>query len=421
MSKAMKPSSDLIADLRDARERTLFLIRDLSGAQWFGPMLAIVNPPLWEIGHLAWFQERWCLRYRGNELLADSILRNADRLYDSAAVAHDTRWSLPLPSVEATLSYMEDVLDLVCERILRGGIDYFARLALFHEDMHGEALAYTRQTLAYAAPAMSARIQAGDVRGDAAVPGGDFLLGAADDGNFVFDNEKWAHPVSVKPFQLARAPVTNAEFAAFVEDRGYEREELWSRAGWQWRANERATHPIYWQKEGGTWLERHFDSLRELPMYAPVMHVNWHEVQAYCRWAGRRLPTEAEWEFAAAAAHEGKQRYPWGDSPPQDEHALLDGHSWSPADVAAFGKGDSACGCRQMMGNVWEWTASAFLPYPGFTPDPYKEYSQPWFGDHRVLRGGSFATRSRLLRNTWRNFYTPERRDVFAGFRTAAP
>jgi iron(II)-dependent oxidoreductase len=150
-----------------------------------------------------------------------------------------------------------------------------------------------------------------------------------------------------------------------------------------------------------------------------VIHVNWYEADAYCRWAGRRLPTEAEWE-AAAAGPDPKRRFPWGDEPPDPTRANLDGTALGCCDVAACPAGDSGFGCRQMFGNVWEWTASDFGPYPGFVPDPYKEYSQPWFGTHKVLRGGAWPTRARLLRTTWRNFYTPDRRDVWAGFRTCA-
>ncbi len=411
--------TELAAKLRNSRERTLDLVKDLSGGQWLGPKLAIVNPPLWEIGHLAWFQEHWCLRRCEGAGLLPSILPQADALYDSAAVAHDTRWNLPLPSLDDTLAYMHAVLERVCERVERGEIEYLAQLALFHEDMHGEALAYTWQTHAYASPAASGAVEkAGPCAGDVAVAGGEFMLGANDEDGFVFDNEKWAHPVVIEPFALSRAPVSNSQFVSFVEDGGYEREELWDRAGWGWRCRERAVAPVYWLKEGKLWLNRRYDAIEGLLPHAPVLHVNWFEAKAYCRWASRRLPTEAEWEIAAAAAPTGKRRYPWGSAAPEQQHAQLDGRTWQCADVGAHAAGDSACGCRQMLGNVWEWTDSAFLPYPGFVADPYKEYSEPWFGDHKVLRGGSFATRSRLLRNTWRNFYTPDRRDVFAGFRT---
>jgi iron(II)-dependent oxidoreductase len=216
--------------------------------------------------------------------------------------------------------------------------------------------------------------------------------------------------------------VTNADFIAFVRDGGYARRELWSEAAWRWREKAGASHPVYWVEENGRWLHRHYNRVVPLRPHAALVHVCWFEAEAYCRWAGRRLPTEAEWEAAAAGVPgaAGKRTYPWGETPAGAEHANLYGVLGDVAEVAAFPAGDSAFGCRQMFGNVWEWTADAFTPYPGFAPDPYREYSEPWFGDHKVLRGGCHATRAALLRNTWRNFYTPDRRDVFAGFRTCA-
>ncbi|OGA47433.1 MAG: hypothetical protein A3G24_04285 [Betaproteobacteria bacterium RIFCSPLOWO2_12_FULL_62_13] len=413
-----------------ARARTILLCEDLDGERLLGPQLKIVNPPLWEVGHVGWFQEHWCLRYRRDGALAPSMLNNADELYNSATVPHDTRWSLPLPDFDATLAYLCAVLDRVLGRLDREGatehLGYFAQLAAFHEEMHCEAFTYTRQTLGYPAPrTVVAPIdpKGGPWPGDVEIAGGTFLLGAAPNEGFVFDNEKWAHEVEVQPFRMARAPVTNAEFAAFIDDGGYRRRELWSERGWQWLTEAKAGHPVYWVRRDGAWLHRHYDDVSALPPNAPVIHVNWFEAEGYCRWAGRRLPAEAEWEFAAAAAPgsvDRKRRYPWGDAAPSPAFANLYGVAGGCADVAAFPQGDSACGCRQMFGNVWEWTADWFGPYPGFVRDPYKEYSDPWFGDHKVLRGGCFATRRSLLRNTWRNFYTPDRRDVFAGFRTCA-
>lgn len=416
--------------LNEARQRTLVLSQDLNGERLLGPQLTIVNPPLWEIGHLGWFQEHWCLRYGRDGVLAPSILANADGLYNSATVPHATRWSLPLPDFEATLAYLQRVYERVLERIDQEGatehLRYFAQLAVFHEEMHCEAFTYTRQTLGYPAPKLGAEATYGNGGGawpgDVEVPGGDFMLGAAPGDGFVFDNEKWEHPVEVRPFRIARAPVTNTEFAAFVEEGGYRRRELWSEPGWQWRVDAQAEGPIYWERGGEKWLRRLYDRWEPLPPHAPVIHVNWFGAEAYCRWAKRRLPTEAEWEFAAAspASAQGKRRYPWGNEILGTNHANLFGVRNGCVDVAAFPEGDSAWGCRQMFGNVWEWTADWFGPYPGFVRDPYQEYSEPWFGDHKVLRGGCFATRASLLHNTWRNFYTPDRRDVFAGFRTCA-
>jgi iron(II)-dependent oxidoreductase len=223
---------------------------------------------------------------------------------------------------------------------------------------------------------------------------------------------------------MARAPVTQADFAPFVEADGYRRREFWSEAGWRWREGAHAVGPTYWRREGNGWLRRDFDRWVPLEAHRPVVHVNWYEADAYCRWAGRRLPTEAEWEAAAAAGGDDlsapKRRFPWGDGPASGTRAQLDGYALGCCDVAALPAGDSYFGCRQMIGNVWEWTASDFLPYAGFVADPYREYSQPWFGTHKVLRGGAWMTRGRLLRNTWRNFYKPDRRDVYAGFRTCA-
>jgi iron(II)-dependent oxidoreductase len=381
------PNSDLRGDLRSSREHLTRITAGLDGGRLLGPRLAIVNPPLWELGHVAWFQEYWCLRRRGQVTAADSLLEGADALYDSAKVAHATRWDLPLPELNATRAYQAEVLERVTRRLEREPenreLQYFAQLATFHEDMHAEAFHYTRQTLGYENPYPSeppAASRQPPVSGYAELPGGAFLVGAPDDGRFVFDNEKWAHEVRIEPFRIALAPVTNAEYAAFVDAGGYTRREWWSDEGWAWRSREGLLAPKYWTKDGGAWTQRRFDRVNGLQPDEPVMHVSWHEAQAYCRYANRRLPTEAEWEYAVSTGN-----------------------------------------CRQTIGNVWEWTASTFEAYPGFAVDPYKEYSEPWFGTHKVLRGSSFATPPRLVRVTFRNFYTPDRNDIFAGFRTCAP
>jgi gamma-glutamyl hercynylcysteine S-oxide synthase len=418
-------TKQLVDWLRDSRRRTLAWIDDLDDAQLLGPRLSVVNPLLWEIGHVAWFQEKWVLRHarRRPPLRADG-----DGLYNSAEVPHDTRWDLRLPSRTDTLAYMrrvhEDILQGLDHREPAPDERYFILLGIFHEDMHAEAFAMTRQILAYPRPRPEGTLadawwERGPLPGDVVVPGGTFSLGAHPDEGFVFDNEKWAHTVTLEPFAIARAPVTQAEFAVFVEDDGYRRPELWSAEGWHWRQEQEAEHPLYWRRQGtDPWQRRDFDRWLPLEPHHPMVHANWYEAEAYCRWKGRRLPAEAEWEAAAEAAP--RRRYPWGDEPPSAGYANLDALSMGGVDVSACEAGESRYGCRQMLGNVWEWTKSDFLPYPGFVIDPYKEYSAPWFGTHKVLRGGSWATRGRLLRTTWRNFYRPERRDAYAGFRTCA-
>jgi ergothioneine biosynthesis protein EgtB len=453
MTTSIKPSQistrELIEALREARQRTLELIDDLTDEQLMGPRLGIVNPLRWEIGHVAWFQEFWILRYLGG---LQPRLSQGDSLYDSALVAHDTRWDLPLPSRVDTLAYMRQVLDRVCDlsdRRHREPVDgydetYFLHLVLFHEQMHAEAITYTRQTLCYPPPRLSissdigSRAQAAPTSGDAYIPGGAFALGASRGAAFQFDNEQPSHNVQVAPFSISKTAVSNGELAAFVEGGGYRKRDLWSDDGWQWKRRVGAEHPIYWQSEsGGRWLRRNFNEWVPLDDSVAVIHVNWFEADAYCRWAGRRLPTEAEWEMAASCERSvdgrsisnqkpnqkpnQKRGYPWGDDPPTPERANLGWCAMGCIEAHALPAGDGAFGCRQMIGNVWEWTATTFDGYPGFVPGPYKEYSEPWFGDHKVLRGGCWATRSRLIRSSYRDFYTPDRRDVLAGFRTCAP
>lgn len=425
----MTDAEHLIAELIAARSRTRRVADDLGGAREFGPLLSIVNPPRWELGHVAWFQEYWCLRRSSPDRFAPqrrpSILPHADALYNSATVPHDARWDLPLPEFGATLAYRDRVLARLAER-LRSRCDaddaYFAQLAARHEEMHAEAFHYTRQTLAYPAPAIEARPPQGRDRiaGDVAIPGGTFELGAAQHGEFAFDNEQPGRAVTLQPYRIARTPVTNAEFAAFVEAGGYEREEFWGAPGRRWlRAGGRRA-PLYWRHESGGWQMRRFDCWQALAYDEPAMHVCWYEAEAYCRYAGRRLPTEAEWEFAATwdPGARRKRRFSWGDEAWRPGLANLTGAA--PGSVHACPEGDGPWGLRQQVGNVWEWTASDFLPYPGFAHGPYREYSEPWFGTHKVLRGGSFASSASLAHATFRNFYLPERADVFAGFRTCA-
>jgi iron(II)-dependent oxidoreductase len=341
---------NLLSELREARAHTRAVADDLRAEKEFGPVLAIVNPPRWELGHVGWFQEFWCLRQKG----ASSILPNADALYNSATVAHDTRWNLPLPSFDETIAYRDRVL----ERIASEGADpYFVGLTARHERMHAEAFHYTRQTLGYPAPPLRSAPEICREQGDLEIPGGPFHVGSPRDAEFAFDNEKWSHVVLLAPFRISRRLVTNGEYLACVEATGHK-------------------PPVYW-KDGKM---RRFDRWIDLPVDEPVLHVSALEAEAYCCWAGRRLPSEAEWERSA------------------QEPAM-----------------------RQLFGSVWQWTSSPFLPYPGFLRDPYAEYSEPWFGTHRVLRGGSFATPPQIAHAKFRNFYTPDRADVFCGFRTCAP
>ena len=352
------------------------------------PQLRIINPPLWELGHVAWFAEWFILREAASSHPADavynSLLTRGDDLFDSNTVSHRSRWSLELPAPGALKTYCHEVLDRTLDKLSReANVDaalYPYRLALAHEDMHGEALLYTLQTLGLGAPP-SAPPDAPvlSTLGDISFPGATVQLGSADSGGFVFDNEKLAYPCYVAPFTIGAAPVSNAQFADFVADAGYQRRQFWSAAGSAWLMQQERSAPRYWQRENLQWRELRFGRLSTLVGCEPVRHVNLYEAQAYCAWAERRLATEAEWECAALSGHPGFQ---WGQ--------------------------------------LWEWTASPFEPYPGFTADAYREYSEPWFVSHQVLRGASFATPARLRSARFRNFFLPERDDIFCGFRTCA-
>ena len=373
------PADHLATIMDDAHRRSLALTTGLDADQLMGPRLPIVNPLRWEIGHVAWFYENFILR----DLYGyEPILPQGDELYDSATVHQDTRWGLPLLGMAETIRYAETVKTRCLERLDPGFASerdsFMYQFATFHEDMHTEAYIYSRQTLGYPAPRIGRdrppeASGSGSYPGDARVPGGTFRLGAEKEAPFLFDNEKWAHPVRVRPFSIAKAPVSHAEFAAFVDAGGYRRRELWSEAGWDWRVEAGATHPVYWiPGQGHGFQVRRFDLIEPLPLNEPVIHVNWFEANAWCAWAGRRLPTEVEWEAAALGEPEGdslaptKRTYPWGEAPPDPRRANLDGWSLSCIDVGALPAGDSAFGCRQMLGNVWEWTADTFRPFPGF-------------------------------------------------------
>ncbi|WP_301547072.1 MULTISPECIES: selenoneine synthase SenA [unclassified Duganella] len=352
------------------------------------PQLRIVNPPLWELGHTAWFAEWFILRAADSSHPADAhgncLLTKGDDWFDSARVPHRSRWTLDLPSTGALKTYCREVLDRVLDKLSREPNDdaalYPYRLALAHEDMHGEALLYTLQTLGLPAPERAAHNgQQLFAPSEIGFPGGTIQLGSAEGNGFVFDNERQAHAFRVAPFAIDSTLVTSAQYADFIGDGGYDNRQFWSSAGADWLMRQERSAPRYWQRDGGQWRTVRFGQPATLAGAEPVRHLNLYEAQAYCSWAGRRLPTEAEWESAALSGHPA---FRWGQ--------------------------------------LWEWTASPFDAYPGFQADRYREYSEPWFSTHQTLRGASFATPPRFVNARFRNFFLPERDDIFAGFRTCA-
>ena len=370
----------LISLLVEARADLDAFAACLPAHAWLGPRAAILNPPLWEYGHIIWFQERWCLRRRGDGAVSPSRVKNADALYDSSQVAHDTRWDLPLLGRDALEEYGASVSGDVADKLIRAApedpVFYFAELSLYHERMHLEAWWMMAQYLGYRPPfAISLPDGLSTPSPHRAIAAGTIELGA-DDGSFRFDNEKARHAVSLPAFAIDMHPVSQGAFLEFVEAGGYGDACHWSDEGLGWLGQSGACHPVYWRKQDTAWQVRHFDHWQPLAAGEPMLHLNRSEAEAYAAWRGARLPSAAEWQRANK-----EQDFHWGHG--------------------------------------WEWCADAFAPYPGFSPDPYRDYSAPWFHSHWELRGGSPVTHPLLKRAGFRNFYLPERRDPFTGLRLA--
>ena len=375
-------AAQLIDKLAQARGQLRALIDGLPADAWLGPRAEHLNPPLWEVGHIVWFQERWCLRARPDGSFAASLLAGADALYDSSTVAHDSRWVLPLLEPAAVDDYAARVSAAVAARlrgVLSDDLAYFSELFLVHELMHIEAWWMAFQNLGYAAPAQSTLPHDLPQQTERlAFAESEVTLGSGPDEGFIFDNEKWRHAVAVPAFDIDASPVSETDYAAFVDAGGYQRSTGWTVAGRAWRTASGATHPLYWQKKQGAWQVRRFADWAPLNPHAPMLHLNRFEAEACAAWMGRRLPSAAQWLRATQQSN-----FHWGAG--------------------------------------WEWMRDPFAPYPGFSVDPYQEYSQPWFHSHTELRGGGPFTDPLLTRTGFRNFYLPHRRDPFAGFRTASP
>jgi iron(II)-dependent oxidoreductase len=398
------------------------------------------RPIIWHLAHIGVFEGYWLLQKLRGEPPADA---RYERLFDPIATPREESKNLP------TRREMEDYLAGVRRRTLDAlagtRLDaadpltadaYVFRLVIEHEQQHQETLLYLLQMLDPSQKTRPATFVEDAVHAprsseiDAAaeemltVPSGAFELGASGRA-FAYDNERPAHEVFVSEFRIDRLPTTNAEYAAFVAEGGYERREFWSEEGWTWREREGWSHPLYWTRGAadGVWMEQTMFETRPLAPRHPVTGVSWYEAEAYARFRGKRLPTEAEWERASAwdDASKTRRRYAWGDSAPDGARCNFDSLFWGTTPVGSFPASASAAGCLDASGNVWEWTANAFDGFPGFEPFPYPEYSQTWFdGDHRVLKGGSWATGASVLRASFRNFFRRQFRIAFAGVRCAA-
>ena len=401
--------------------------RDLHESPGFG-----FRPIIWHLAHIGVFEAYWLMQKLRGVPTPDE---RYERIFDPIATPREESKQLPARrEMEDYLARVRrsslDALDAsdfdAADGLARGG--YIFRLVLEHERQHQETLAYLLQMLDPSKKSKPATPSAGDDEtadadaGMVEVAEGTFELGSVWPSSFAYDNELPARTVSLPAFRIDRLLTTNAEFAEFISEGGYERREFWSEEGWTRRSEEGWQHPLYWTRDGDGWRERRMFDEGTLAATHPVVGVSWYEAEAYARFCGKRLPTEAEWEKAASwdAARGRKRLYAWGDEEPTGALCNSDFRRWATTPVGSFPRGASPYGCLDMTGNVWEWTADPFDGFDGFAPYPYPEYSQTWFdGDHRVLKGGSWATRASVLRTSFRNFFRRHFRIAFAGIRLA--
>jgi iron(II)-dependent oxidoreductase len=424
--------------LREARARTLLLIAPLSDDDLRTQHDPLLSPLVWDLGHIAGFEELWLTR----NLEGPIEFVEMPGLYNPFEHPRRERGALRLPGRAEVLPHLAAIRERVLERLATTEFDpgspllrdgYVFRMVAQHEAQHNETMVQTMQLMRGGDYHPAERQEPPPVREHAlaragasgamvTIPAGTYAIGT-DDRTAAYDNERPRHAVTLDSFKIDITPVTNGQYLQFIADGGYTRPELWSEAGRAWLDASRAQAPMYWELTGSQWLTRTMDRGGPVDNAHPVVHVTYHEAEAFARWAGKRLPTEFEWEVAATwdPATGAPRAYPWGDDAPTAELANIDHLTFGTAPVGAYARNVSPFGCYGMIGDVWEWTASDFRPYPGFEVFPYPEYSEVFFGaDYKVLRGGAWATRAGVARSTFRNWDYPIRRQIFSGFRCAA-
>ena len=442
MSDSVK--QQIADELERVRRRSVGLTTAvLDDAELTAQHSRLMSPLVWDFAHVGNYEELWLLRAAAG---AEPMRPEIDSIYDAFEHPRAERPTLPLLSPAESTAYLDlvrrKVLDSLSEVRLEGGgplLDngFVYGLVLQHEHQHDETMLATHQ-LRRGSPALhedtasppaagvvstdgsQARLLNASLPAEVLVEAGPFEMGTSTD-PWAYDNERPAHWVALPSYLLDTVPVSGAAYAAFIEAGGYDDERLWTAGGWRWRCESGKRAPAFWHKEGGQWLRRRFGVVEPVPLDQPVQHVCWFEADAYARWAGRRLPTAAEWEKAASwdPVTHTKRRFPWGDV--FVDQANLGQVRHQPTAIGSYPAGASAYGVHQLMGDVWEWTSTDFNGHPGFCTFPYKEYSEVFFGhDYKVLRGGSWATDPLACRTTFRNWDYPIRRQIFAGFRTAA-
>ncbi|MEO5509554.1 MAG: ergothioneine biosynthesis protein EgtB [Longimicrobiales bacterium] len=428
----MRNIASIVDQMTEARARTLLLIASVSESDLLKQHDPLMGPIIWDLGHIAQFEQLWLLRNLEGEIKFGEM----PGMFNPFENPRSVRGELDLPDLRDTLAMLADTRSRVLAALRYADFDstnpllnagYVYRMVLQHEYQHNETMLQTlklKQGEAYRAPRAThfgpalLSLPHGDM---VKFDGGRVLIGT-DDRSTAYDNERPAHESDVEPFWIDTAPVTNAAYLMFMEDDGYTQREYWSDDGWKWLQEAQVDAPKYWSRSDAGWMITQYDRTVDANNSAPVCHVCWHEAKAYARYAGKRLPSETEWETAATwdPASGTKRTYPWGDEAPTALHANLDQLAFAAAPVGTYDMNVSPIGCYGMVGDCWEWTSSDLAPHPGYAMFPYPEYSDVFFGtEYKVLRGGSWATRPGAIRGTFRNWDYPIRRQIFSGFRCA--
>lgn len=424
---------DIATLFSKTRKMTMEIVSTLESDDYVIQTAEYTSPPKWHIGHVSWIYEMVMRKiddsYTSTQFATHPYLNS---YYNNAGPIHpkNARGAVSRPSTKELVAYFEDMnirleefigthtLDLQSSRLLL--------TAIHHECQHQELLVYDLQHMFGSQYTPQHRKCLPKVRQYAtpkcvSIPRGVYELGYTGP-NYCYDIESPSHKVYLEDYDIDIFPVTCGQYAEFVDDGGYEDHRHWLSDGWDIVQSDSWSKPMYWERKDDMWYVNDFAGSRRLNPDEPVCNVSYYEADAYCSWAGKRLPTEAEWEIAACYDFKTQKRriYPWGDEPPDDTRAnLLESKLWAPSPVGSYAKGVSPVGCEQMIGNVWEWTCSEFAPYPGFESG-FDEYNDKWFGNQKVLRGGSFATSAILIRSSYRNFFRPHERWMFSGFRCAS-
>ncbi len=423
--------SRIAGELERTRRRSTSLTDCVDEGELTRAHSTLMSPLVWDYAHVGNQEELWLVRDVGGR---EPVRTDIDHLYDAFRQPRTDRPALPLLSPTESTGYVREVREKALDVLERSPLrrprgpagwvtdSFMFGLVLQHEQQHDETMLATHQ-LRIGEPALHAEAPP-EPRGpawpeDVFIAPGPFTMGTSTDA-WALDNERPAHRVEIGGFFIDRYPVTNGEYAEFVAAGGYDDPRWWTEEGWDHRVTAGLCAPLFWEPDGSWWLRRRFGVRKPLLADEPVVHVGFHEAQAYAAWLGKRLPTEAEWEKAARFHPRSGEtlRNPWGAADPGPGHANVGQRHLEPARIGAYPAGASPSGTHQMIGDVWEWTSSDFVPYPGFAVMPYEQYSAAFFGRaYKMLRGGCFGTDSPVARATFRNWDHPIRRQIFAGFR----